>query len=145
MGTESHSWVEGQSDKGSGEAGAIGVLVVDDVQPIRQCLRTLVEESTRLQVVGEAADGMTATQLVEALRPEVVLMDVHMRRLDGVTATRQIKAIIPQTLVIGLTAFLNPMIHEAMLRAGAYTTIGKERLDEQLLSTIEHALNSEPP
>lgn len=133
METESHSWIEGQSENESGEGGIIGVLVVDDVQPIRQCLRTLVEESGSLQVVGEAADGMTAMQLVEALRPEVVLMDVHMGKLDGVTATQQIKAIIPHTLVIGVTAFPNPLVHEAMLRAGAYTTIGKERLDEQLL------------
>ncbi len=143
MGTESRSWGEGQSEKGGGEAGVISILVVDDVQPIRQCLRTLVEESAHLHVVGEAADGLTATQLVEALRPEVVLMDVHMGRLDGVTATQRIKAIIPQTLVIGLTAFPNPLVHEPMLRAGAYTTIGKDRLDEQLLTTIEHAFHSE--
>ena len=88
------------------------VLLVDDFPAFRDSVRSLLEESPRYEVVGVAEDGLTATQLAETLRPDVVLMDVNISRLDGVTATRQIKAVLPETSVIGISATPSPYARE---------------------------------
>ncbi len=67
------------------------VLIVDDMPHVRQELRTLLQLTGELEVVGEAANGQEAIALAEQLRPEVVVMDLEMPVMDGVTATRVIK------------------------------------------------------
>ena len=79
------------------------VLIVDDNPQVRHELRTLLPLAGDIEVVGEAADGREAIRLAEALRPEVVLMDLEMPALDGFEATRQIKAGSPSCRVIALT------------------------------------------
>ena len=71
------------------------MLIVDDSPQVRQELRTLLPLAGDIEIVGEAADGREAIRLAEALRPEVVLMDLEMPVLDGYEATRQIKAGCP--------------------------------------------------
>ena len=92
------------------------------------------------EVVGEAEDGLTATQLAETLRPDVVLMDVNIPRLDGVTATRQIKALLPETSIIGISAVPTPYAREEMLKAGARGFVQKEHIPDELLAAIEQAI-----
>lgn len=119
---------------------ATRVLVVDDFQAFRDSVRSLLEESPGYEVVGEAEDGLTATQLAETLRPDVVLMDVNISRLDGVTATRQIKALLPETSIIGISAAPAPYAREEMLKAGARGFVQKEQIPDELLSAIEQAI-----
>lgn len=68
----------------------ICVLLVDDQSLVRQGLKALLELEPDLRVVGEADNGQTAIELVEALQPDVILMDVRMPVMDGVAATREI-------------------------------------------------------
>ena len=117
---------------------ATRVLVVDDFRAFRDSVRSLLEESPGYEVVGEAEDGLTATQLAETLRPDVVLMDVNISRLDGVTATRQIKALLPETSIIGISAA--PYAREEMLKAGARGFVQKEHIPDELLAAIEQAI-----
>ena len=118
---------------------ATRVLVVDDFQAFRDSVRSLLEESPGYEVVGEAEDGLTAMQLAETLRPDVVLMDVNISRLDGVTATRQIKALLPETSIIGISAVPTPYAQEEMLKAGARGFVQKEHIPDELLAAIEQA------
>ncbi len=113
------------------------VLIVDDFPGFRQCVRDLLEEHSEFEVVGEAEDGVMAMQMVESLRPDVVLMDVHLSRIDGVTATRQIKALLPGTSIIGLSAIPTPHAEKGMLEAGAGAFVQKERVSDQLLSALD--------
>ncbi|HET6167631.1 MAG TPA: response regulator transcription factor [Marmoricola sp.] len=94
------------------------VLVVDDQELVRAGFRMVLERGG-LEVVGEAADGVDAVAMADALTPDVVLMDVRMPRMDGIEATRQIVSRHPGVRVVALTTFdLDEYVYEAV-RAGA--------------------------
>lgn len=69
----------------------LGILIVDDSEEVRRDLRAVLELLPDLEVLGEAADGMGAVALAEALRPDIVLMDLRLPGLDGFEATEQIR------------------------------------------------------
>lgn len=97
----------------------VSVVVVDDEPLVRDGFRMIVDSQDDLRVVGEAADGAEALDVVLAQRPDVVLMDVRMPGVDGITATRRIVEAGLPTRVIVLTTFdHDEYVHEA-LRAGA--------------------------
>ena len=89
--------------KGPRDGAKRRVLIVDDNPQVRQELRTLLPLAGEIEIVGEAANGQEAIRLVQALQPEVVLMDLEMPILDGYEATRQIKAGSPSCRVVALT------------------------------------------
>jgi DNA-binding NarL/FixJ family response regulator len=81
------------------------ILIADDHPTLREGLRAILDTQEDFQVAGEAGNGEEAVAKAEALRPDVVLMDLEMPLLDGVEATRRIAARLPGTPVIVLTAF----------------------------------------
>ncbi|WP_210504535.1 response regulator [Nocardioides xinjiangensis] len=81
----------------------VRVLVVDDQELFRRGLIMLLGGDTDIEVVGEAADGVTATELAVTTAPDVVLLDVRMPRRTGVEACRAIKEAVPATKIIMLT------------------------------------------
>ncbi len=82
----------------------ITVLLAEDHMIVREGLRALLEMETDIEVVGEARTGRQAVQLVERLRPAVVVMDIAMPLLNGLEATRRILKAIPATRVLILSA-----------------------------------------
>ena len=81
----------------------VRVLVVDDQELFRRGLIMLLGGDTDIEVVGEAADGITATDLATTTAPDVILLDVRMPRRTGVEACRAIKEAVPATKIIMLT------------------------------------------
>lgn len=79
------------------------VLIADDRRQVRQELRAILPLAGNIEVVGEAADGQEAVQLVAALRPQAVLLDLQMPVMDGYQAALEIKAICPACRVVALT------------------------------------------
>jgi DNA-binding NarL/FixJ family response regulator len=116
-----------------------GVVVADDERLIRSGYRMIISGAPDLHVVGEAADGLEAVDLVRRLRPDVVLMDVRMPRLDGIAATRRIAAFDRPPAVLVVTTFdLDEYVFEA-LRAGACGFLLKDAGEEQLLAALRGA------
>jgi DNA-binding NarL/FixJ family response regulator len=81
------------------------VLVVDDHPMVREGLRAMIDAEPDLTVVGEASDGAEAVTLAEALRPEVILMDLRMPGMDGVTAIERILTALPATRILVVTTY----------------------------------------
>ena len=114
-----------------------GILLVDDHAIIRQGLRSLLEKQPDLEVVAEAEDGRTATELVRELLPDIVIMDVTMPSLNGIEATRQICGDFPEVKVIALSIHSNRRFIGDMLQAGAAGYILKDSLFEELVRAIK--------
>lgn len=123
----------------------IDILVVDDNLQIRETLRAILETRPDFHVVGEATDGIAASQLAQTLRPQVVLMDVGMARMDGIEATRQIRAVLPETVVIGMSCHSSRDVEATLLAVGAKAFIPKEDVPDRIFAVITRELDQQDP
>lgn len=99
------------------EIHEIKVLIADDQISTRRALKALIAFEPRIRIIAEAADGIEAVQKVGEIKPDLVLMDVHMPVMDGLKATQQIKSAWPGVKVIVYTMF--PGYQEEAYRVGA--------------------------
>lgn len=114
----------------------IRVLIVDDVERVRQELRTFLTLAGNIEIVAEASNGLEAARLVQALCPQVVLMDLEMPIMDGYESARQIKVLQPACRVIALTIHADDAARQRALRAGMDDVIAKGAPLEILLRAI---------
>ena len=120
----------------------IRILLTDDHQIVREGLRSLLEKQPDMEVVAEAADGITAIELARELTPDIVLMDVGLPGLSGVDATRRIVAENPDIIVIGLSMHADGRFVETMLEAGAKGYLLKDCAFEELAKAILSVLEN---
>ena len=104
----------------------VTVVVADDQSAVREGLVLLLGTLPGIAVVGQAADGEAAVELVAAARPQVVLMDLNMPGCDGATATARITAGYPGTRVVVLTTYADDESIIGALRAGALGYLTKD-------------------
>lgn len=114
---------------------AIRILLVDDVEKIRESLRSILATYPHFEIVGEACDGEEAVVAVAQLKPSVVVMDINMPRLNGIEATAWIKRTYPHVVVVGVSAIATEDACQLMKAAGATSVISKEAV-EQLQNVI---------
>jgi DNA-binding NarL/FixJ family response regulator len=113
------------------------VVIADDQPLMRAAMRDCVEAEPDLTVVGEAGDGVTAVQLAEELRPDVVVMDVRMPGMDGLEATKILTEKVPETAVLIFTAYSERSLLGRGLESGAKGYILKEAPHQTLLKAID--------
>ena len=114
----------------------IRVLLADDHQIVRESLKTAMEREGSVQVVGEAEDGRRAVAMAQELKPQVVLMDIHMPGLNGTEATRQIKEQNPEIKVLVLSMYAQKQYVMAVLKAGASGFLQKNCSLKELLEAV---------
>ncbi len=123
-------------DRQWSRSSKIRTLVVDDHPEARQELRRVLDADPRLEVLGEAVDGMEAIAVVKERRPDLVLMDLNLPKLDGIAATDYIKRNWPSVKVIGVSSGWGPLVRKAFLQAGADAVLNKEDVFEHLGSVV---------
>lgn len=114
----------------------IKVLIADDHTIVRSGVRLLLDAEPDIDVVGEALDGVEAVELVESLRPDVVLMDITMPGMDGMEATRHIKAEWPEVNVLVLTMHRRDEYFFEVLKAGASGYVLKGAETNELIHAV---------
>ena len=113
----------------------IRVLIVDDQEAFRSAARLVVELTTGFVVAGEAASGESGIELVDELRPQLVLMDINLPGIDGLEATRRIVSAHPGTRVLVFSTYEANEYESRALDAGAVGFVPKADFDPAILTT----------
>ena len=121
----------------------VRVVIVDDDALVRAALRLILESDSGVTVLGEGSDGRSGYDAARSLRPDVVLMDLHMPGTDGVWATARITADCPGTKVLVLTAFDTDAMVAAALRAGATGFLLKDSAPEIIFRAVHAAADGQ--
>ncbi|MGA9351021.1 MAG: response regulator transcription factor [Anaerolineae bacterium] len=121
----------------------IRVIVADDHHLVRQGIRALLERADDIEVVGEAADGQEAVELVQRLAPDVLVIDIAMPRLDGTQATERVRALGVATQVVILSMHSDETLVRQTLRSGARGYLLKRSVTEELMLAVRAAVRGE--
>ncbi|QZI72497.1 response regulator transcription factor [Pseudomonas protegens] len=114
------------------------LLLVDDHSLIRAGVRALVTDIPGYAVIGEADDGAQLLEMVEKLHPDIVLLDLSMKRTGGLDALRRLKAMRPQSKVLILSMHTDPALIMQALESGAHGYL----LKDTTATELEHALDA---
>lgn len=120
---------------------AIRVMIVDDHALFRSGLRLLLQTQSDIEVVGETGDGKEGIEIVAALKPDVVLMDLSMPGVAGLEATKEIRRIAPDVKVLVLTMHEDDAYLRPLFQAGACGYLLKRAADTALLEAIRAVAN----
>lgn len=121
----------------------IGVFLAEDHETVREGLRLLVNAQEDMRVVGEAGDGKTAIEQAQALKPNVVVLDLSMPQVNGVVAAQTLHAALPSAAVVTLTRHRDNAYVQQLLAAGASAYVLKQSSSKELLKAIRAAASGQ--
>jgi DNA-binding NarL/FixJ family response regulator len=118
------------------------VILVDDHELIRQGLRRAFERESDFTVIGEASTVADALSLAEAIRPDVIIMDLRLPDGSGLDATRRLRQALPQVGIVVLTMYAGDEQLFGALEAGASAFVPKNTPAEEVVAAARHAASS---
>jgi DNA-binding NarL/FixJ family response regulator len=121
----------------------VRVVIVDDHRLFVDALALLLGHDERLEVIGTAADGRSAIELVVKQQAEVAVIDVRMPEIDGIETARRLRKRSPDTSVILVTGMDEPKLAEQAREAGAVALLTKGALHEELKEAIVAAAKAQ--
>ena len=121
----------------------ISILIADDHAIVRQGLRAVLSSEAGLQVVGEASSGSETLQLVETLRPDILVLDIDMPGMNGLEVARQIKLQKSITKIVFLSMYANEGFVLEALRHGASAYVLKGSETRDLVQAIHRAVKGQ--
>jgi len=114
----------------------IRIILADDHNLVRQGIRALLEKPGDMEVIGETQDGMEAIEMVQKLKPDILVMDIGMPRLNGIQATEKIKSLNLPTRIVILSMHSSELLVRKALAAGAKGYLLKRSVTEELLLAV---------
>jgi DNA-binding NarL/FixJ family response regulator len=120
---------------------SVRILVVDDFDLSRQLVRSILAVNPKLQMVGEASDGLEAVQKAVELKPDLILLDIRLPSLKGIEAARQIRKLVPQCKIIFLTQESSADVVQEAMSLGASGYVLKAYAGTDLLAAVGAALS----
>ena len=123
---------------------ATSLLICDDTEAIRTLLRTMIERTSDMRVVGEAADGDQVVIAATQLQPDVILLDLAMPVRSGLDALPELRQVAPQAAIIVFSGFASETVIEHALALGADRYLQKGAAPALILATIQHCLAGRP-
>jgi two-component system, NarL family, response regulator NreC len=121
----------------------IRILLADDHALVRHGFRMILAAQPDMEVAGEAGNGRETVELVQKLKPDVVVMDVTMPELNGIEATRRLIELSPRTRVLALSMHKDAVYVREILRAGARGYLLKDSADGDLLAAVRAVAKGE--
>jgi DNA-binding NarL/FixJ family response regulator len=115
----------------------VRILLVDDHEPFRRYIFSMLGENATMQVVGEAGDGLEAVQQAKVLQPDVILLDIGLPGINGIEAARLIGETANKARIIFLTQESSPDVVQEALNLGAWGYITKAQAGTELLPAVE--------
>lgn len=112
------------------------ILVADDHATVRQGLKLLIDSQSDMTVIGEAADGHRVLEQADALKPDIIVMDISMPGMNALVATRMLKRRQPAAAIVALTRHEDDKYLEELLRAGASGYVLKQSAPTEFLQAI---------
>ncbi|HEY8044285.1 MAG TPA: response regulator transcription factor [Streptosporangiaceae bacterium] len=112
------------------------VVVVDDQVPFRLAAKAVLRRAGCFELAGEASSGAEAIELVDALRPALVLMDINMPEMNGIEATRRIVAAHPDVVVFLCSTYDAADLPPAVAASGASAYVNKEQFGADTLRRL---------
>lgn len=116
---------------------SIRILIADDHGVMRAGLRALLEDEPSMEVVGEASNATQVFNLVESLKPDLVLLDIGMPDQNGIEITRQLKKQYPHIQVLILTVYEDESLLRETIQAGASGFVIKRAAEAELMAAIQ--------
>ena len=123
--------------------GRVRILIVDDSERWRRSVRALLTIISSLEVVSEAADGLEAIQKCEELRPDLVLLDIHLPKMSGFEVARRLSESSPSTKILFLSSYQSPEVMKEALKIGSGFVVKKDAASD-LLPTVKAMIRNEP-
>lgn len=117
----------------------IRVIVADDHHLVRQGIRSLLEQASDIEVIGEAGDGLEAVELAQRLKPDVIVMDIVMPYLNGTQAAERLRQLPHPPRVILLSMYSDPTLVQQALKSGVRGYLLKRCVVEELLLAVRAA------
>jgi HlyD family secretion protein len=137
-----HSTSQPRAEDRGKDTKRIRTLVVDDSPNARHAICYFLETQENIEIVGVAGDGQQALAQVEALQPDLVLMDMQMPEMNGLEATTQLRKLFPDIRVIIVTLYDSPESRTACRDSGAHGFVAKNRLHQDLPEEIQRIFSS---
>jgi DNA-binding NarL/FixJ family response regulator len=122
-------------------APAVRVLVVEDFEPFRRLICSMLSKIPGLQIVGEVSDGLEAVRKAEELQPDLILLDVGLPTLNGVEAARRIRKLAPASRIVFVTQESDRELVREALSLGARGWVVKTMVASNLLTAVDAALD----
>jgi DNA-binding NarL/FixJ family response regulator len=128
---------------GESHLSSVRVLVVDDFEPWRQPICSMLRTRPEFRVIAEVGDGLEAVQKAQEMKPDLILLDIGLPNLDGLEAAKRIRRIAPDARIVFLTQNNDKDVVRAALSTGAQGYVLKTDAGSELLTAVAGVLGGD--